>query len=258
MTLSRARSILKVGHSRARTLLGPSAGRGSGTPILLPSDVVDHLKRQNDARADLKDLQADLGIGKTQARSLVEAGIVPRGSDGKVASDAGQLVVDALLQRPTPIRATPLPKACRSARTSLAEACRAILCGQIDADEILGETGLSRVGVDVQALRRIGKDVRADGLTVQEASALLGEKWEVVRDLVAASLIARNRDGKLDRRSVERFQQGFVPGADLARRLGTSPKHLPILAAARGIRPAIAPPMARKAFYRSADAARLG
>jgi hypothetical protein len=258
MTLSRARGILKVGHSRARTLLVPGAGRGSGTPILLSSDVVNHLKRQRETRAALKDLQADLGIGKTQARSLVEAGIVPRGSDGKVASDAGQLVVDALLQRPTPIRATPLPKACRSARTSLADACNAILRGRLGADEILGETGLSRVGVEVQALRRIGKDTRADGLTVQEASELLGEKWQVVRDLVAARLIARDRDGKLDSRSVHQFQKGFVPGADLARRLGTSPKHLPVLAAARGVRPAIAPPMARKAFYRSADAAKLG
>jgi hypothetical protein len=122
----------------------------------------------------------------------------------------------------------------------------------------LGETGLSRVGVDVQALRRIGKDTRADGLTVQEASELLGEKWQVVRDLVAARLITRDRDGKLDSRSVHQFQKGFVPGADLARRLGTSPKHLPVLAAARGVRPAIAPPKARKAFYRSADAAKLG
>lgn len=258
LTLSKAQRTLGIGHARARDLLGPQAGHGKGTPILLPSQVVKRLREHIDARADLKDLQASLGVGKAQTRSLVEAGLVPRGTDGKVATGAGDALIGALLARRSLVRGVPLPAACRRARTGLPDACKAILSGRLNADEIANERGLARVGVEVAPLRAIGKDVRNDGLTVEEAAAWLGEKWQVVRDLAASGLITRDRDGKLDRRSVDAFARNYVPGALLARKLGTSPKHLPVMAAARGVRPIIAPPGARKAFYKAADAARLG
>jgi hypothetical protein len=258
VTLSEAQRMLGIGHARAHTLRDPQTGHGKGRPILLSSQVVDRLRQRIDARADLKNLQASLGVGKTQTRSLVEAGLIPRGVDGKVSAGAGDVLVDALLARRSLVRGVPLPAACRRARTGLPDACKAILPGRLDADEIISERGLARVGVEVAPLRAIGKDVRRDGLTVEEAAVRLGEKWQVVRDLAASGLITRDRDGKIDRRSVEAFARTYVAGANLARKLGTSPKHLPIMAAARGVRPIIAPPRARKAFYKATDAARLG
>jgi hypothetical protein len=258
VTLSDAQTALGIGHARARRLLGAHSATGKGTPTLLPSQVVQRLRQRIDERSDLKDLQASLAVGKAQARSLVEAGLILRGADGKVAAGAGDVLVDALLTRCAPVRGVSLPTACRRARTGLPDACKAILSGRIDADEVIGEKGLARVAVAVAALRAVGKDARSNGMTVEEASAWLGEKWQVVRDLVASGLIARDRDGKLDPKSVEAFSRTYVPGAVLAKRFGTSPKHLPIMAASRGVRPVIAPPMARKAFYMAADAKRLG
>lgn len=257
VTLSQAQAALGIGHVRARRLFGHEAATGKGTPALLPSQVVQRLRQHIDERADLKDLQASLRVGKAQARSLIEAGLIRRDADGKVAVGTGDVLVDALLTKCAPVRGVPLPTACRRARTRLPDACKAILSGRIDAAEVIGERGLARVAVAVPALRAVGKDVRSDGMTIEEASDRLGEKWQVVRDLVASGLIARDNNGKLDPKSVLAFSRAYVPGAILAKKFGTSPKHLPVMAALRGIRPAIAPPKARKAFYKATDASRL-
>ncbi len=256
LTLTQAGKALGVGFDRAKTLLD-AIGKGKGTPAMLAARLVRKARERLDAQTDLKGLQCDLRIGKTQVRRLVEAGIVEKDGDGKIAVDAGQRLIAALLARRTPVRATPLPLACRRARTPLPVACKAILTRRVDVDEVLGVAGLARVGVEVRALRTVGKDQRGDGMTIEEAATRLGEKWQVVRDLVEFGLIRRDHSGKIDRTSVEQFARDYIPGAALARRLGTSPKHLAIFASGRGVRPAISPPRARKAFYRAIDATKL-
>lgn len=128
MTLARARLSLRIGHDHAKNLLGTKSGRGKGTPILLPRQVVERLRQRLDARVDLKSLQASLGVGKAQARSLVEAGLVVRGDDGKVAVDAGEVLVDALLSRRSPMRGVPIPRACSGReprwQTRAGQSCR--------------------------------------------------------------------------------------------------------------------------------------
>lgn len=269
VTLAGAQELLGVGVGKMKRMArGANADLARiqrGVPASIDLNTVFDLKRSLDSTIDLARAGAALGIGKVQARSLVEAGLLPvvgdRVREGlaehRIDRDEPEKLVEKLLWNPEPQLARSLPGACRAARTSLVVACRAILDGHLRTTTIEGVAGLARVGVNVSALRRIGRTARSEGLTVAEASDRLGEKWQVVRDLVRQGLLMPDASGRIDRRSVETFQSVYEAGSAIARRARVAPKSLMRIASEAGIQPAIAPPSGRKAFYSMADARRI-
>lgn len=269
VTLVGAQKYLGVGAATLKRMVrganADSARIQRGVPASIALDTLLDLKRSLNATIDLACAGAALGIGKVQARSLIEAGLLPvtgnrvreRLAEHRIARDEPENLVENLLWNREPQLARSLPAACRAARTSLVVACRAILDGHLTTTTIDDATGLARVGVNVSALRRIGRTARSEGLTVAEASEQLGEKWQVVRDLVQQGLLTSDALGMIDRRSLNAFPKNFEAGSAIARRARVAPKSLIRLASEAGVRPAMAPPAGRKTFFSRADAQKI-
>ncbi len=269
--LATATSALGMGHARARAILG----RGGMLPggirrsVAFPIDGagLTRLREALDRTTDAKGLRAILGVGKAQARRIVEAGLVSLAGDGPGAT-AGRfevavaelflrsLVKGVPVRRKLPHGSAMLASACRSAGVPVEVACTGLREGDVRATGVApGRPSLAAIMVRPADLRRLRKD---DRLTVEEAAKALGIHHEAARSLRRLGLLGRVRPGRrsLRRGEVDAFARRYMPASEAARLLGTSPKRATRLMADRQVTVAAGPPTCRQTFYLRAEAQR--
>lgn len=262
MALTHAAKRMGVGYDRARRELRrrglvPARTR-RGTPIVVPAEAVEELLGQRSGGKTASEAADMLGIGRPQFRCLVAAGLLARGADGFVLSDLEAFVAGLATGAPASFdrsTALPLPAACKSARCRMESGLEAIRTGRLRVAGFVSGKGLRGVFVDVSALRAVGKASR-DALTIEDAAAALGIKWQTMRTLIDLRLVRAGEHG-VGASAIAAFRRDFVPGVRMARAAGVAPRSLMTMLKDRGIRPAAAPPGCRQVFYRRADIGRL-
>lgn len=269
LTLDQLRGRLRVSHRRARRYLAAggllTAPTGSGTPMAIPLGTVARLESRRHGSVDLETVRRELRIGRTQARALVRAGLIEVGTaaepglgrHGFAPSAAqrfrGRLGRGLPTRAAAPVGSLPLPKACRSARTPLAVACRALLERRLrPAYRVPSGDGLAGIAVDVRRLREIGK-ARSASMTLNDAAAQLGVKWQTMKSLVQLGLVSAVGARSISQADLVRFEQVFAKGAELAAPLGMRPQTFLRRAAALGLHPVAGPPDCRQTFFRRAE-----
>ncbi|WP_179732668.1 TniQ family protein [Bradyrhizobium sp. IAR9] len=259
-SVSHAAARLAMGFERARRELKrrghlPARTR-RGTPIRIPSAAIDEIQNEGSNLLGVGSLSEFLGIGRTQTRKLVAAGVF--GREAPVRRDEVQTLLDRL-SKDAPTKfvaagAAPLPAACRIARCTIDVAVVAMVGGDLTACGVGAGHGLQRLFVCVSDLRLQGKRSR-DAMTVEDAARSLDVKWETMRGLVRLGLV-RARRRRISAAAMDAFRRDYVSGARLARALGVRPRTLMKTLSDAGTTPAAAPPRCRQVFYRRADVVR--
>lgn len=223
-----------------------------GTPILVTANVVAELAAGRREQFGPQRLAEVLKIGRSQARRLLESGML---GDGELDEQHVGVLL-AKLRRGAPAKFDPagaagLPAACRTARCAIETAIAAVLDGRLKVVGIDSAPGLHGVLVKISALREIGKEARGT-MTCEDAARHLSVKWETVRALVKLKLIAAEGTG-ITLAALETFKSRFVSGAVIAQRAGRSPRAMVEWLKKLGIKPVARPPACRQIFYRRAD-----
>lgn len=264
VSLSDARRALGTGfevakRSAAELGLIP-AQTGRGTPILFRREAVQALADQRQTTLTSEDLSPRLGIGRTQARGIVKAGLIrPVTGSGLRrfrTEDIDGLIRDLKGEAPVlhlpPEGAAFLNDACRVVRCSISMAARAILSGQMKAIGYSpSKKGLAALVITVRQLREFVKSDK-QMFTVTDTAAKIGVKWAVAKQLIDAGLISAR--GKLvPSGAIDNFQSTYISGSAIATSMKIRPQTFLRMTRELDIKPAIAPPDCRQVFFLRSD-----
>lgn len=261
VTLGIARNILGSGHNRARRVV---AGAGllsgaelRGTPMSIERGRVEALATELSDLLDGTMAARRLGIGRTQFRSLVAAGMVRPHELAERLDDRSRFslsTLDALtasfasglpvLARP-PLGCVSLPIACRNASLPLAVALRAIVDGRLVPVAWTGGHRLDAVWVTVRDLRLL---VPPKGNTAAYAARELELHYEAALWLAREGVLGAE-PGDVDPVHVKRFAACFCSSAQLGRMLGISGKAAAAACRDAGLVPAFGPPGCRQSVW---------
>ncbi len=257
-----AAGLLGMGYARARRALDREGlvpvGARRGVTIPVPHSGLASALRRRRATVGLTGLREVFGVGRGQARRVAVAAAIPSVGgryDGKAASRyVARLRGYACHKDSSAKRTIPLPIACRAVGVPLDVACAAVAEGKLDvaAGPGIGLTGLHVKPADLREL------ASARGLSIERTAARLGVHHEVARALVRQGHLGSGvgiRGVGAD--DVERFRSEYVPAAELARSVGTSPRKVLRRLGEMGMRPVIGPPDCRAAFFRRDPAVAL-
>lgn len=261
VTLGEASEILGMGHERTRRIAARAglvpAGSRRGVNFAIDRDAARELARRLASLVDARTAAALLGIGRSQFRSLVAAGLVgPDEEAGRLGSGAlydverlvawvASLAVGVPALSRTPTSCLPLPTACRNFSISLVDVCQAISSGVLTPVGLRGEKGrLTSVVVSCREMK-ILRD--PDPLTVGGVARRLVIHPEAASALVRAGLVgpvgAVTPQGLLD------FTRANATPRDLAGEFGTSPRSVVARLRGAGLAPTLSPPAFRQLFY---------
>jgi len=268
LSLKQARRLIGAGHARGRRLLSAAGlidpAARPGVAMTIDADRLVPLATGLMEDPDLLDARrarAALGIGPSQFRALVAAGIVQPTPDRepKRYSRAALLTLVATLCAGAPIstaaeqHADPLPAACRNASIPLQRAVRAVLDGHLRAVGTMpSANGLASVLVlrdDVAGLRAAGP------LTVAAIARKLRVHYDAARDLVALGAF-KGPWGCIDPTLVTSFSQEYCTTTELAALIVADFRHVSAWLASAGVWPVFGPPSCRQAFYNREQAMR--
>jgi hypothetical protein len=266
-----ASRILGRGFDTTKRLLAGREFAGDGSsgrsvPMAIRRSAVEEIARQHEATLTLEEVAAALAVSKSRARRVAESGLVrvlqqPAGGgrarwaiDGdSVRQLVGRLEANV---KPTTGRDVPFNHAAEALRrvgVDLPGMLRMLLDGRLAPAAVDGaERGLRHLRFDAREVRQVCRGL--DGspfLTVQVAAERLGLKWEVVEHLVRHGVLKAS-EGGVAADEVARFTADYVSGAELARKLGTSPRALARRLEAQGVVPVSGPGVdgGRQNFYR--------
>jgi hypothetical protein len=265
ITLHRFARDLSIGFTRARRIADTSRVNDGklrrGFPARIPIAEAARLKQELAAEIDAKTLGRDLGLGKAAVRSLVDTGLVRRTSNGRFDRESAKslrwrLIWPAMARFPdTPIT---LRSASKKLQMPISEVCRAVHDRSLSAIGFArGRAVVDQVVIDLDEARRTLRKHEKGLLTVEQAAARLGVKWEVASKLSKAGFLGRLVGERLETSGVEAFQSCHIKNSDLALELKTSPRALLDRARSIGIDPSIAPPECRQVFFPRSVAPRL-
>ena len=269
--LTTAATVLGMGHRRARRILGgqgliPDNVRRS---VAFPIDRARLARMRGTAvrTTDAVGLRSLLGVGKSQVRRIVEAGLIRASSaevgDAFLGRRYGVAAVERFLKamvRGAPVETSPppgsmnLPGACRSVGLPIERACSALRTGALrPTGRLAGRSSVASVLVRPGDLRKLRG---GDRLSVEEAASALGIHHEAVRSLRRLGFIGTVHSARrsLSRRSVDDFRRLYVSATEAACLLGVSPRSAAKLLEGRGLRMAAGPPGCRQIFFLRSDA----
>ena len=255
-------SYKRMRHTLDRAGLMPrGARRGVAAPLSV--SWVSEIKAAYERTIGMSGLRCLFGLGKTQTRRIVDAGLVKAKGGTPDEVDSGRFLLDEARdivarvrqgvpqRRSIPTQAATLPSACRSVGVRIEVALSLILDGRISPIGVLdGSVGVSGVLIYPADLRRTTN--KETSLTVEAAARELGIHHEVARFLVARRYLPVVADGTrrgIDQVGLRRFRAKHMSGVEVARALGTSPRHLAPKLSAVGIKPVIGPPECRQLFF---------
>lgn len=232
-----------------------------GFPARIPIVEATRLKQQLAGEIDAKTLGMNLGLGKAAVRSLVDAGLISRRSSGRFDCDGAESLRWRLIW-PTAVRFPESPislrRASKKLQISISEICRAVHERKLSAVGFArAKAVVDQVVIDLEEARHALCKPGNGLLTVEQAAARLGVKWEVASKLSKAGLLGRMVGDRHEAAGIEAFRSSHIKNSDLARELGTSPRALLSRARSMGIAPSIAPPECRQVFFPRFIAPRL-
>lgn len=264
LNMKEAARLLGKGHAGVRRLLAaggliPAAAR-RGVSVPLAPEAVAELKARLDTLLDQGEVGARLGTAKGPTRAIIAEGLLvavsgdggpPRYRMADVERLLSLLRGDAQTYSETPPSLMPLPQACRAKGIPLAKACRAVVDGELAICGILtdqpGFKGLLVRPLDLH-LRRPA----ALGVSVEVAAEEIGIHHDAARWLVGQGelhRVGKGPRGGIDPASVARFRERYMPGAEVAQHLATSPRAAVAMLAKSGIHPAFGPPACRQVLF---------
>lgn len=236
--------------------------RGVAAP--LDEDAVKGLASKLAGELGVMEVAGRLGLAKSQARAILDLGLVAPVATAGAKRRFAAAAVDAFLARlssgAVPRAASgdglvPLPQACKAARITVASACAAILRREISVVAICdAQVGLRGLLVRAADVRRSGKGEVAY-MSVESASSLLRLHPDATRHLLRTGVLHRRNDGKspaIRAESVRQFGRRYVAGADIAATSGLSTRTTTALLASSGVVPAFGPPACRQVIFERA------
>lgn len=261
VTLGEASDMLGMGHERTRRIavragLVPTGSR-RGVNFAIDRDAAQELARRLGSLVDGRTAAMLLGIGRSQFRSLVAAGLVaPDEEAGRLGSGAlydverlvawvASLAVGVPDLSRTPASCLPLPTACRNFSVSLVDVCHAISSGTLTPIGVRGEKGrLTSILVSCREMKALRDP---DPLTVGGVARSLTIHPEAASALVRAGLLGPA--GTVTDQGLVDFTSANATPRDLAGEFGTSPRTVVARLRRAGIAPKLSPPAFRQLFY---------
>ncbi|WP_061937677.1 helix-turn-helix domain-containing protein [Aureimonas sp. AU22] len=259
---------LGTGHERTKRILDARGAlpRGRRRSVAVPVDAreVARIAGVMGGLVDTATAARLLGVGRAVVRSLAKEGLIGQSDAGaalglrgfdaeELKAFADRLRGSARIVRRAPTGAKPLAQACQAAGMPLATALGLVAEGKVVPVAVLaGVSGVAGLLVRVADLGRRPRG-RASDVTIEEAASMVGVHPEAMLQLVRASAIPSRRVAgrwSIRRIDVERFVDGHVSGAELARTLRTSPRNVVRLLDAAGCVPAFGPPAFRQVLFR--------
>jgi hypothetical protein len=250
---ARAPKVAKLVELR---ILPAGDGDGRGIPMVFDRQAVSAYAEVANRSVTLAEAARLLGVSKDRFRRLANAGVlghVHRASERGLGTWAIDRAEIAGFVRKLEADGAPVTGEDIVGFEFAVEALRLRGRRFVEVVEMIGYGVLPVAGIDARAiglkrLRFRRSDVRLVGreaderprITIAEAAARLGMKWEMVAHLVRRGLIGSDGND-LDAAEVERFALDHVTGAELARRRGTSPRALATRLASDGILPVVGP-----------------
>ena len=259
-SLTEAYRSLRLGYPALRRRLTAGgvmpSGIRRGVRAPVSRAAVEGLRTRLQSELGVSAAALLLGIGRTQAQTLVDRGFIPRIQGGRarrvLRTDVDALVGRLAARACPPLNNTPvipITKACKSKGVPLAVAVGAVLDGTL---AVWGPG--PRPGLPGMLVRAAGLGALDDsrGMSVEAAASAMSVHPEVARFLASRGVLGRlpgRRTAGLSRASVEAFGRRYVTGSELARRIRSSPRGLRDRLRTIGIVPAFGPPICRQAIY---------
>ncbi|WP_425506438.1 TniQ family protein [Sphingomonas xinjiangensis] len=247
--MTTAAGRLAIGYKRARQLVADAGALPSGTRrgVAFPLDPVqiEEIASQEKRTIcfSLKHEQADLGVGRQQARRLratfgsTGPGWVLRLIESCAAGCSTSVLVSG---------ARPLPNACQAVGVPLELACAALIKGEIKACSVDPDrAGLGGIAVQTSDLRALS----TRPVSIERAARRLGIHHEAVRWLVRHHHLRRHEVVGITPGAIDAFAATFATATELARDAQMSTRALSSYLEARGCRPAFGPPSCRQVIY---------
>jgi hypothetical protein len=262
LSVSEAARTLGAGFETTRALLNSrgliTANTRRGTPINVPVEAVKRLASTNMGVLTFSGFSKRLGIGRSQARSILRSGVF---GEWQRKEKFAAAMIDSLLNtfngsgRPLATDAVSLPDACRIGKCPIEKALQAILERQLEVKHLDRKLqGLRQVQVLIQDVRKFGKLCRTD-ISFSDAANVLKVKWETVGQLARMKYLRGGRTS-IRRDSLSKFKRVYVRGSEIAMEIGVRPQTFLKLARDVRLRPIIGPPFCRQVFFRRTEVSR--
>jgi hypothetical protein len=265
--VSHAARVLGLSYKRTRQTLDRAGllprGARRGVPVPISLDRICNMKAAYERTVNLNGVRSLLKLGKTQTRRIVLVGLIQARSVNPGEVSSGRFLLNdvqdfiagvrarAPQRRSIPTRASTLSSACRSVGVRIEVALRQIVEGKIKPIGVLAKSvGIDGILVHPVDLRRAAGE--ASVLTVEGVARELGIHHDVARFLVRRRYLPVRMDGArrcIDRASLQQFRARHISGVEVAKALGTSPRHIATTLSAVGVTPVIGPPECRQLFF---------